>query len=980
MSYRKIYSVLVFTLFLISFSDVYAATSTQETTILGYKETGAAIHTYGGGKLLEKVFNAIAMILYGDAKTGIGKAFNGILRIALAIGGFSSICLAFFREKFDTIIKSFFLPAVGITCAILIPRTTVYIQDHLASKAESTEVAPLIRVDNVPFFLGKFATLSSTVSYQLELLFTGVTHGVNDKTYNWTGNIYAGREAFKAKKCRIANPVLEDNFREFCRECVFRDIGIGLYSKDELVKTPNILEFLERKTSNIRTVFYKEPASAKSASTFLGALFDKDQSTAINNQLESKMVTCREAMKKMNQLFGGKEANTKEMVFGEIGSQVGFLLGQQKQEGKEIQNLIKQQIAIDTLKEELPGNLSAFSAKRAEILQKENQKTLGALGVYSIVSMRNFFEATIYMVFPLVILISLLSFGITPFIQWLQFILWINTWPVFFIVVNFMLSSIWDFRKTSVLRGDTTLNLFNSEGLADLYSSMESIAAVALAFIPYLSWILLKGGVSQMVQLASSLMAPAQGAASTAAAEKTSGNYSFGNVSLDSVSGYNASMFKQSYSGSLSQDSIGIDTGTQTTTYTPQGEMFLKQGDSYLREGISRSHAFNSSLQNSLNNSESASFESSQAVSSGITETTNKAVGLTDAISRHIQSGQNYNTQETSSTHQAYQYLLGATEDYANTHGVGRDTALKTMLSAGIGGNLWAIKGDAQGSLSDGVSNYESQLGSTKSFDSKTFQDQLQVIKNLSQGEVASVLGSEDAKFHEDFVESLSNTESSMDQWRAAHSKQEAYSELSSYASSENISVQQNLNQRFVEFLSEKFDRDPGLVSDAADLPHNNPRKIELIDEFVKDFLPSKVERPHLEESYHNTLQETQFNPRETYDERKEDVIDRGEVKTGRSSGSTSSQVEALKSKIEMRENEIFEQKDRISDRLGEQKKSTDESYNSKMRHYYWEKGSGPNVLKEGFRDGLSAAQNLGKWAKNIYNAQYGNNSDSSKK
>jgi hypothetical protein len=36
-------------------------------------ETDTAIHTYGGGPLLEKVFNAIAMILYGDAQSGIGK-------------------------------------------------------------------------------------------------------------------------------------------------------------------------------------------------------------------------------------------------------------------------------------------------------------------------------------------------------------------------------------------------------------------------------------------------------------------------------------------------------------------------------------------------------------------------------------------------------------------------------------------------------------------------------------------------------------------------------------------------------------------------------------------------------------------------------------------------------------------------------------------------------------------------------------------
>src|SRR5207249_3504205 len=111
------------------------------------------------------------------------------------------------------------------------------------------------------------------------------------------------------------------------------------------------------------------------------------------------------------------------------------------------------------------------------------------------------------------IIVSLLSFGVQTIIQWLQFVLWVNTWPVFYIVLNFMLNSIWDMRKKAILGDGPYLTLFSSEGLADLYSSMESIAAIALAFIPYLSWILLKGGVSQMVHLASSIMSPAQSAA-----------------------------------------------------------------------------------------------------------------------------------------------------------------------------------------------------------------------------------------------------------------------------------------------------------------------------------------------------------------------------------------------------------------------------------------------------------------------------------
>ncbi len=893
---------LVFFIFLF-LGLFYAEPSYAKETVQNSDLKDMAIHTYGGGVLLQKVFNAISLILYGDSKTGLGKAFNGILRITLAIGGMSSVALAFFREKFDPLIRNFLLPAIGIVSCVLVPKTTVNIYDHLASKTSSTQVGVLYQVSNVPFVLAKIATLASSMGYQLECLFTGSSHGVNDQMYNWTGNIYAANEVFKAKKCRIASPVLETNFREFCRECVFRDLGIGLYSKDALVKTSNILQFLEKNTSNIRTVFYKDAQ-------------------------EEKILTCKEAMKQMNLLFknGNAEKSAKEIAIGELGDQVHFLLDKQKN-GTDVQNLIKQQIAIDVLREEIPGNLSSFSSRRAEILQKENQKTLGALGVSSIVAMRNFFEATIYMVFPIVVLISLLSFGIKSLIQWLHFILWVNIWPVFYIVINFMLSSIWDLRKQAIdpsaLHGNLSLTLSTSEGLMDLYSSMESIAAISMAFIPFLSWIIIKGGVGQMVQMASSLMAPAQSAASTSAQEVTSGNYSYGNLSLDNVSGYNSSMYKQSYSGSYSQGSVMIDSGSETMTYVPdQGQMYLKQSDSYLREGVSRTEAFNSSLQNSLSRSESSTFEASTAVSSGITETGNKAVGLSEAISRHLQSGENFNTQEMSSAYKAYQYVQGASEDYATTHGIGKDAAIKEMISGSVGGGLFGVKGDFQMSSQDGVSKSEGHQASDRTFDSKTFQDQIQTIKNLSKGEVASVLGSEDAKYHEDFVQSYSNTESSVDQWRAAHSQHESLSNLSSDMKSENLSVHQNLNQRFVEFLAEKFDNDTSLVVSNAELPHSDPRKAALIDEFVSEYIPAKTTvNNSIPEYYESHKTNVKSNHITNFPENQQNIYKEGVAKIGHSFGDTQKSIDDI-------ENRVLEDKVNRDQRIDEKKGNLSGQYN----------------------------------------------------
>ncbi|NNM43166.1 MAG: hypothetical protein HKM07_02340 [Chlamydiae bacterium] len=784
-----------------------------------------AIHTWGGGEFLSMIFNAIAMLIYGNSDSGIDKTFQAILRIALGIGSLSAICSAFFRDKFDSIINNFALPATFIMCCLLLPRTTIYIKDHLAEKSKDQKDIVLFTVKNTPFFLGKFASLVSTINYNLTNALENVTHGTNDKLYNWTGHIYAGENIFRTKKCRIANPLIEDNLREFCRECVFRDLGIGIYSKQDLINSKNVLQFLEENTSQIRTVFYK----------------DIQDGTAVKG---GSFLTCQEAIKKIHSLLGKTEGNTKEIILGETTSDLSLLLKDQK--NADIHQLTKQQIAIQLLKEEIPGTLHSFAAKRADLLQKENQKILGALGASSLVAMKNCFEGLIYMVFPIVVIFALLSFGVQALIQWLHFLLWINIWSPFYVVVKFLLNVTWKI-KTSTFGDNFGLTVYTSEGLGDLYSFMESIACVCMFFIPFLSWVVIKGGVGQMVQLASSLMAPGQSAAATASAEKAYGNYSYGNVNYDNTNAYSASMLQQRYSGSLSYGSVGIDGGSETITYAPsQDELFVKQGDSHLRESIAKSNVFQSSVQDSYSKSTSAVKETSHNFSDSLADTSSKAVGFVNALSQHYQSGQNYNVQEQTSLQRAAQHIQGVGEDYAKTHGLQKDEAMREVIQGGLSASLgkgWGIfggklSGDYNLSSQTGLSSSESNTRGEKAFESDTFQESLQTIANASKGDTASIMSGEDQKLHQDFSESYNKTVSYAEQHRAALQQQEASAELKSYSESDNLSYQQNLNQRFVSFLQDKYQGDSGKIIQAIEMPGESEEKKVLVKEFISDFLP----------------------------------------------------------------------------------------------------------------------------------------------
>ena len=100
-------------------------------------------------------------------------------------------------------------------------------------------------------------------------------------------------------------------------------------------------------------------------------------------------------------------------------------------------------------------------------------------------------------------------------------------WPPLFVVVNYATQVIWTISKT--LKFGSTLvpsTIFTSSGLSDLYSTMEGVGSMCLFLVPYLAYVITKGGPHAMVHLASQLNAPAQQGAGIASNEQASGNLS----------------------------------------------------------------------------------------------------------------------------------------------------------------------------------------------------------------------------------------------------------------------------------------------------------------------------------------------------------------------------------------------------------------------------------------------------------------------
>jgi len=191
-----------------------------------------------------------------------------------------------------------------------------------------------------------------------------------------------------------------------------------------------------------------------------------------------------------------------------------------------------------------------------------------------------------------------------------------------------------------------------------------------------------------------------------------------------------------------------------------------------------------------------------------------------------------------------------------------------------------------------------------KAFDSGSLQHSVQTLKNASESEMANILQGEDSRLHQDFVRSYNDTQSSVDQWRAAHTKHEALSNLQSYSSSDSFTVQQHLNQRFVEFLKTKYEGDIGRINTAIDMPLEALEKQELYREFANDFFPKNyrgTHSPDMGASYAAASAEVAAREPQTasFDQARTATIAEGEQKIGHSFGQSRSKVEAFQERVQ---------------------------------------------------------------------------------
>ena len=763
------------------------------------------IYTYGGTAIAESILNAVAMLMNSQT----GSLYRPLMMMTASIGAFWATAKALFSPSFQSYIGQYFLPMVALMGILMVPSTKVRIEDKLIEGDVS-------RVDHVPFLLAQVASFVSRTGHYLTQSMEGVMHTPNNAAYNSTGMIFGAQTSMEIENYQITNADLDQNLRRFCKQCVLYDIHLGLYSQDDLMKSTDLFAFLQEKTSKVRLIDYYEPGKGS----------------------ERNLKSCKEAMKSMKEQYSKEiEYYNNHDLLKNLPAVFESLTGL----SADSKNIISQQLMMNTFRKEYTGE--GFAKSRSRMQQKSTYRIMGALAANSLIAMRNVLEVLIYASFIFIMPMMMLPGGIGFFGKWVFLLVWIQMWPPFFVILDYVMQSIAQGQSASIFHGlsqsDVGLSLFTSIGLTYLQEDIYALAGYLSASIPFISYALIQGGAGSFVHLAGAMLTPAHTSAAAAASEQVTGNYSYGNVNWGNTQFENATTNQRNFSASVTGGYMRYDNGMSSYTQTADGSLVDIRSSS-TREGWISQEQMQGSLNMAIQETQSIQETAMESLSSSLQEGSKTFIDTVDHLSKGqgISSGLSQN--DSVQVSESARYMQNVHDNLAKTHSVDSRVANQVMLGLRAGLSTGTIiqslgidlgaSGDLSHSKSSGIARLISDAESIYKSDEyqKSFQevqeysDFRKLSENRDTGERSSFSVSESVDSIKTTNHSLQKTTTQLEQLQKTESFVKTHSDLFS----------SNKSQAMMEIASQMYSDLGGAdkVIQILKRPMNDPEKQNLIN------------------------------------------------------------------------------------------------------------------------------------------------------
>ena len=763
------------------------------------------IHVLAAGDLFADVLNAITAFMSQND-------FLDLLRITALIG-IVMVTVGFLKSRDPMVFAKWFFGYVLCTNLLLIPKTSVLIEDISTQK--------IVQVGNVPVVFALTASLLTSLGYGLAESYDTLFATPGDFAYTKTGALFGAKLIESAHDFRIIDPTLKDEMDHYFRSCVVGDIRINQkYSVGDLATSTNIWDVISRKASPLRM-------------TEVNGALVTCQEASRDGGLHSLKARLDAEIHKTYSIFGinlfGKQKKTAyESLFEtHLTSAAKYYQGLTDTSS----NIFLQAMMINAMGDGI-NHYQAFTDNTASVVNHEFTKSqlqhrwswdiLGLKAVWFLPLLHTNLLLILFGVFPLVLALGTMPGGGRIFTGYLQFFLSLQCWPVLFAVINHGMTKY----GMDAVSSHGAMTMVNLDKMTELSRDISGVAGYIMAMIPFIA----KGLVSNLGEafngLATSITGHVQGSGMAVAGEAASASFGLGQTSFYNTTANNMSANKHDTNWTNMHGMHSEQAGSGVIkTITGSGETVFDVSPGMTKGAvhISDTHALSGSLNEAYDTSKQATQNESQHLQSSVSNAAHRALQLTQLEGTDMRFGDGVSRGESSQFSAALSTMSHVAEEVAKRTGVTKEDAFARLASSGINahagasisGSVFGIGGNAgvdthlKGERSSTLSNRESTSfdSGVTARDAADFNKALNTASHFAETHHFDESQSKGASLSNQFGADLREAQTASHNIDASLSRSARIHEAQSYVESKGSQVTADLNQAFPKYVEGRVGR-----------------------------------------------------------------------------------------------------------------------------------------------------------------------------
>lgn len=587
------------------------------------------VFTIGGGEYIVNTFNAVA------AWTG-GGGYRALLRVVMVLGLIYALLAVAFTMNVRAWLN-WFLGSSLIYMCLMVPTVSVKVTDRINPSLAPATIA------NVPLGLGVIASFTSQVGDWLTRTAETVFTMPSQLSYSTNGMVYGARLLDATRNFQIRDAEFATNLSLHFKNCVFGDIMLGQKSMTDLAASKDLWVSLA-------------PGSAARSQPWV------ERSGAATT---SSIVPCRQAYGMLDGLWHtmieahtslwAKETYPKlsnSVASAKLRADVPIVNQAFTASSANYETIVRQNTAINAFMQARDGmaggpgaaSIDTFATTRADIQARNTYNSIAQQAMSWVPILNIVLTVVFYAMFPVIFPLFLMpQTGVGALKGYVTGFFYLAAWGPLYVILHMICMT----RATAAAQGvaEGGMSLGTYAGIGAVNAETATIAGFMLMSVPFLAAGLAKGAMSISGQ-ATSVLSPAQNAAEAAAAEQTTGNYSYGNTSFaNSTSNMRQSDQWQNAptvsSGGFAS-SFRHDNGATTTAFgNGQSVIDVTPGMSRLGVQPTMNSSYVSEMRQQASQAERASqseLEAAAAIRTA-THTDRSSIGRSTSVSSGFETG-----------------------------------------------------------------------------------------------------------------------------------------------------------------------------------------------------------------------------------------------------------------------------------------------------------------------------------------------------